>query len=173
MRAFWITTTIGSVLCLALGITATTSHRTAAELRRKNENLQSDLQASRTRADALVTEKQAGAQQLAAVITRHGELTTRIRELEAAEAEDMALSTSPANMKPYQAEAFLGRKSLGLVWIVPRNLRLETNSQRYVYEPVVCLDEKLRKFFEIHHTNIVERPVETPVYVNNSYYEDP
>jgi len=173
MRAFWITTLIGSVLCLALGSTAISSHRAAVELRHKNETLQSDLQAARTRADSLTTEKQETAQQLASVITRHGELTSRIRELEAAETEDMAQSTSPANLRPYQAEAYIGRKSIGLVWIVPRNLRLETNSQRYVYEPVVCLDEKLRKFFEVHHTNIVERTLETPVYVNNSYYEEP
>jgi hypothetical protein len=25
----------------------------------------------------------------------------------------------------------------------------------------------------VHHTNIVEQLVETPVYVNNNYYEDP
>jgi len=76
-------------------------------------------------------------------------------------------------MKPYQAEAFLGQRPLGLVWIVPRNLRMDTNSQRFVYEPVVCLDERLRSQFLLHHTNIVEREVDRPVYVNNSYYPAP
>ena len=62
MRAFWITLMIGSVLCLALGFAAISSHRTAADLRRANETLQSDLQAARTRADTLTTEKQEAAQ---------------------------------------------------------------------------------------------------------------
>jgi len=173
MKTVSIVVAICAILGLALGSkVVSSSHRTAAELRRNNQSLQSDLQNARARADALTAEKKETTQQLAAIVTRHGELTSRIRELEAAEMQDLALATSSAALKPYQAEAYLGRKSLGLVWIVPRNHRMDTNSQRYVYEPVVCLDEKLRKFFEVHHTNIVERVVETPVYVNDVYVQD-
>ena len=58
---------------------------------------------------------------------------------------------------------------LGPVWIVPRNLRMDTNAQRYVYEPVVVLDERYRGSFVTYQTNIVEREVAT-TYVDHNYY---
>jgi len=173
MKTTWIITVIGAVLGLAFGVTAIASLRTAAELRRTNQTLLDELHTVRGRAETLTAEKQEASRQLALVANRHGELTSRLAELEAAEAEESAMATSPAALKPYQAEAYLGKKPLGLVWIVPRNLRMDANSQRFVYEPVVCLDEKLRGQFTMHHTNIVEYEVERPVYVNNSYYQEP
>jgi len=173
MKTTWIMTAIGAVACLALGVAATASLRSAEVLRRANQALQGELQTARAHTDALAAEKQETARQLALVVNRHGELTSRIAELEAADAEESAMATSPAALKPYQAEAYLGRKPLGLVWIVPRNFRLDTNSQRFVYEPVVCLDEKLRSQFVVNYTNVVEREIERPVYVQDSYYQDP
>jgi hypothetical protein len=173
MKTTWIIKASGAVLGLALGITTIASLRSAAELRRANQILHKDLHTARAHAESLANEKQEAARQLALVVNRHSELTSRIAMLEASEIEETAMATSPAAMKPYQAEAYLGRKPLGLVWIVPRNLRMDTNSQRFVYEPVVCLDERLRSQFVVNYTNIVEREIERPVYVNNSYYEEP
>jgi len=173
MKTISIVIAASAILGLALGVKAVTSLRATADLRRSNQALQRDLQAARAQAGTLAAEKQETARQLALVVSRHSELTSRIAELEAAEAEEDAMATSPAALKPYRAEAYLGQKSLGLAWIVPRNLHLDTNSQRFVYEPVVCLDEKLRGHFTAHYTNVVEREIERPVYVNNSYYPEP
>jgi hypothetical protein len=163
----------GAILGIAICVAAISKHKEAARMHNANQALKQELATLRTRAETLAAEKQESARQLEVVMSRHGKLASRVAELEAAELEDSAQFTSPPSIKPYQAEAFLGRKGLGAVWIVPRNLRLDTNTQRYVYEPVVLLDERLRKFFEVHHTNIVEQVVETPVYVNNNYFPEP
>jgi hypothetical protein len=153
--------------------TAISVQRTNARLRGEVQTLRTDLEEARHRATILAGEKVNQETQLKTLAARHGDLTARISELEAAEAEKLAFSTSAAALKPYRAEAYLGRQSIGPVWIVPRNARLDSASQRYVYEPTVCLDDKLRRLFEVHHTNTVERTVEVPVYVNNNYYPEP
>lgn len=164
---------MGTTLALALSLAAVTQRIEAARLRNANQSLQREVNTLRTQAEALAAEKREYVRQLAALSDRHGELASRVAELEAADAADASFATSQVALKPYQAEAFLGRKPLGLVWIVPRNLRMDSNTQRLVYEPVVCLDEKLRGKFEVHHTNTIEQVVETPVYVNNNYFNEP
>jgi hypothetical protein len=174
MKTLWLLSlTAGSLLTIGLSVASVASHRRATQLRHANDSLQKELLELRTTTKALTAEKQEAVRQWDAVMNRHAELAARVTELESEAANSVPVATSAVSLKPYRAEAFLGKQPLGLVWIVPRNPRLDTNSQRYVYQPVVALDEKLRRFFEVHHTNIIEQLVEVPVNVSHNYYPEP
>lgn len=159
------------VVCIVGGtllVVGLFSHR---DLTRTNERLTQELATTKAHLNSLQAGQQSVAKQLADALGESQRLQARLAELEA-KSNEQDSAAAPQPVSPYQAAAYLGKKSLGLAWIIPRNSRLDTNLQRYVYEPVVLLDEKLRRQFEVHHTNIVERTVEVPTYVENNYYDD-
>ena len=111
MKTKWIipaVTTAG----LMLGVAVFAGFRSAAKFRRANETLQANLHAALAQVNSLHAEKQESARQLAAMIDRHGELNSRIQELEATGLGETASAAPPAEVKPYQVEAYLGRGEL-------------------------------------------------------------
>ena len=142
-------------------------------LRQSNQKMDSALRAAQAATDTLLAEKQEMARQLSVFRELTETLQSRIVDHETAAASEMESQGKMPVVAPYQAQAYLGKTSLGWVWIIPHNLRKDTNTQRYVYEPVVWLDEGLRKQFVTHHTNIVEREVESRTYANTAYYPEP
>ena len=161
------------VLCVASSVLFIEAFQSKRGLREANQKMKADLQAAQTTADTLLAEKQEMARQLAVFQELAESLQSRIADLETAKATDAEAAGKTPVVTPYQALAYLGKTPLGRVWIVPQNLRKDANTQRYVYEPVVWLDEGLRKQFVTHHTNVVEREVETQTYLNTTYYPDP
>ena len=161
------------VLCVASGAVLIGAFHSQRDLREANRKMGANLRTAQTTTDVLLAEKQEMAQQLSAFRELTENLQSRVTDHETASALEAESQGKAPVVAPYQAQAYLGQKPLGWVWIVPQNLRKDTNTQRYVYEPVVWLDEGLRKQFVTHHTNVVEREVESRTYVNNAYYSDP
>jgi hypothetical protein len=159
------------VLCVASAVVLVAG-RSTRDLQDANQRLQRELNAAEARLEVLQAEKTETANQLALAHGETEEFKARMAEIEAAKTTEAESEAGAPVVAPYQAQAFLGQKPLGRVWIIPQNLRKDTNSQRYVYEPVVWMDESLRKQFVTHHTNVVEREVESRTYVN-SYYPQP
>jgi hypothetical protein len=161
------------LLCVAGSAGLIGAFHSYRDLRDANRKMETDLRASQTTTDTLLAEKQEMARQLSVLRELTESLQSRIADNETAGVSEAASEGKIPVVSPYQAQAYLGKKSLGWVWIIPQNLRKDTNTQRYVYEPVVWLDEGFRKQFVTHHTNVVEREVESRNYVNTAYYPEP
>jgi len=159
------------VVCAALGAVLFGQFQSNRSLREANEEMRNALRAAQSAAEALSAGHQEVLAQMAQAQSRSEELAARIAQFEMA--GTTAATGSAPDLAPYQANAFLGRDWLGTAWIIPRNVRLDTNTQRYVYEPVVWLDERLRDSFVKHHTNVVEREIETQTTYNTTYYPTP
>ena len=157
--------TVCAIMVIVGGIALVGTHRSNRTLENENRRLAGELGVAEVTAAALRAEKQQSSERLTAAQELSTSLLTKLAETEAANPK----STVAPEVKPYQATAYLGQTVLGPVWIVPRNLRMDTNAQRYVYEPVVVVDERYRGSFVTHHTNIVEREV-AKTYVDHNYY---
>jgi hypothetical protein len=162
-----------AVACVAAGVVLIGTLHAKRELREANLKMKAELSDAQTKADTLLAEKQEIARQLGVFRELAESLQSRIADLETANAAEAEAAGKMPVVTPYQAQAYLGKSPLGWVWIIPQNLRKDTNTQRYVYEPVVWLDEGFRKQFVTHHTNVVEREVETRNYINTTYYPEP
>jgi hypothetical protein len=161
------------LLCVAGSAGLIGAFHSQRDLREANRKMEADLRAAQTTTDTLLAEKQEMARQLSVFQELTESLQSRIVDQETARGSEMESQRKVPAVSPYQAQAYLGKTSLGWVWIIPHNLRKDTNTQRYVYEPVVWLDEGLRKQFVTHHTNVVEREVEPRTYANTAYYPEP
>lgn len=157
--------TVFPIVIIAGGIALVGMHRSNRTLENSNRRLAGELGVAEAAAAALCAEKKQNSERLTAAQEFSTSLLTKLAE---AEAENPKTPVAP-EVKPYQATAYLGQALLGPVWIVPRNLRMDTNAQRYVYEPVVVLDERYRGSFVTYQTNIVEREV-AKTYVDHNYY---
>jgi len=161
------------VLFLASGVTFIATFQSKRNLRVTNQELEARLRVGQAKSEALIAETE----KMASQIQKYQELTenlqSQVTDLSTGNSDQSAPEGKPPAVAPYQAQAYLGKKPIGWVWIVPQNLRMDTNAQRYVYEPIVWMDESLRKQFVTHHTNIVEREVETVNYVTPTYYSEP
>lgn len=164
-------------ICLAAvlvggGIAWTTEVRVNRDLRETNQRLEAELRAVQEDSRMLRDAKEKVARQLATAQATSEELNTRLAELNSAN-DSVVQPESVPRFNPFPAPAYLGQKHLGQAWIIPRNIRKDPKTQGYVYEPIIWLDENLRKGFVTHHTNIVEREVESRTYVNNIQYPQP
>lgn len=160
-----------AVACVAGSLGLAAGLHVNRGVREANRKLAAELREAQSRMDALQAEKRETARQLALARESAESLQNHMAEMEAA--KKVESEAPPPVASPYQAQAYLGQESLGWAWIVPRNYRKDTNTQRYVYEPVIWLDESMRKNFVVHHTNVVERDIETHTYFNNTYYPQP
>lgn len=169
-----VTISIGclAIIGLAASVSLWVEVRSNRDLRTAHQKLEKELRATQKTIESLRAENTEVAKRLVQAQETSQSLQTRISETEAAGSKDAESPAAPPVVAPYHVPAYLGRTYLGQAWIIPRNFRLDTNSQRYVYEPVVWLDESFRNRFVVYHTNVVERAVE-PTYVNNSYYPQP
>jgi len=161
------------VLCVASGVLFIETLQSKRALRAAGQKMEAELSAAQSKASSLLTEKQEMETQLQVFRELTETLQSRITDLSTGNSGESASDGKPPVVAPYQAQAYLGKTPIGWVWIIPQNLRMDTNAQRYVYDPVVWLDEGMRKQFVTHHTNIVEREVETQNYVNTTYYPEP
>ncbi len=165
-----------SVVGAAVLINAHLSNRALRDVNRK---LEADLQVAQKLADALRSEKQGTEAQLAGVQDSVQKLEAQLAEYDSARAKEAAEAAVPPAATPYQVPAYLGQTFLGQAWVIPRNVRMDTNTQRYVCEPVIVLNENFRNSFTTFHTNIVEREVPTTYVENNNiaqpayYYSAP
>lgn len=141
------------------------------DLREANQKLQADLEAAQLKSEGLASDNQALSARLEQLQSLTQELKTRMDEMETSK-PDAELET-PSAPAPFLVPAYLGQKWLGQAWFVARNPRKDPNTQRYVYEPVILLDESLRAGFVTHHTNVVEREVERQTYNSIAYYPQP
>lgn len=157
--------TVFAIVIIAGSSALLGTHRSHRTLENENRRLAGELGAAEAAAAALRAEQHQSAERLTAAQELSTSLLTQLAETEAANPK----SPVAPEVKPYQATAYLGQAVLGPVWIVPRNLRMDTNAQRYVYEPVVVLDERYRGSFVTYQTNIVEREV-AKTYVDHNYY---
>src|SRR5688572_23842986 len=161
------------VLCVASSAVLIGAFNSQRDLREANRKMGANLRTAQTTTDTLLAEKQEMARQLSVYRELAENLQSRVTDHETASALEAESQEKVPVAAPYQAQAYLGQKPIGWVWIIPQNLRKDTNTQRYVYEPVVWLDEGMRKQFVTHHTNVVEREVESRTYVNTAYYPEP
>lgn len=157
------------VLCIAGSAALIGTIHSKRDLREAKQK----IHASERQADALLAEKEELARQLNVSQELNETLQSRVAELEKSNVEDSDSEVGIPVVAPFQAQAYLGKTPIGWVWIIPQNLRMDTNAQRYVYDPVVWLDEGMRKQFVTHHTNFVEREVQAQDYVNTAYYPEP
>lgn len=144
------------------------AHRSNQALRTANQQLERELRTAQAKADASRTENEESAKQLKLLRDALDILQSRISEMDAANTQEAAVAANPPEVKPYQAPAYVGRELLGSAWVIPRNVRMDTNTQRYVYETVIALDESLRGRFVTYFTNVIERAIPTTL-VDNYY----
>lgn len=129
-----------------------------------NANLRTELEAARLALDTAAAESQSTTERLARLETTAAGLES---ELEAVKASAKAAEeTLP---RPYRVRAFLGKDSLGEAWMIPQNIKRDPDSGRYVFEPVLLLDESSRSRFTVHHTNVVQTEVLTTDYTPYYY----
>jgi len=161
------------ILCVASGIVFIEAFQSKRNLRAAGQKMEAELRVAQAKASSVVAEKQEMERQLQVFRELTENLQSQITDLPTGNSSEPVSAGKPPVVAPYQAQAYLGKTPIGWVWIIPQNLRMDTNAQRYVYEPVVWLDEGFRKQFVTHHTNIVEREVEPRTYVNTAYYPEP
>jgi len=158
---------------VASGVLFSEALQSKRKLRQAEQKMAADLRAAQSKADTLDEEKLEMARKLQVFQELTENLQSQITDFARGNSGGATSDGKPPVVAPYQAQAYLGKTPLGWVWIIPQNLRMDTNAQRYVYDPIVWLDEGFRKQFVTHHTNIVEREVETQNYVNTAYYPEP
>ncbi len=146
------------VVLVALGMVSVHSQRTnsqlmervIADLTARSTQLESEIQLLRDQPDRRAPEAGAPDQ-----LTLTNAVDTPVK---------------PAMPQPFQARAFVGKDFIGMAWVVPSNIKENTETGEYQFEPVIWIDEKSRKTFT--QTNVVEREVVR----NNSYtqvYQQP
>lgn len=167
-----ISTACLAIIGLAASVGLVVESRANRDLRAASRKLETELRVAQKTLDALHAKNQEIAKQLAQSQDASASLQKRIGEIETDGAKNSDVPAALPVVAPYQVPAYLGQTYLGPAWVIPRNFRMDTNAQRYVYEPVIWLDENLRNNFVVQHTNVVEREVET-TYVHNSYYPQP
>ena len=136
------------------------------QLTADNAHLSQELVQSREAVTTLTDEKASISETLVSLQAMETELRERVDSLEA-EAKTAA-DTTP---RPYRVRAFVGQANVGQAWIVPHNVTRDPESCRYLFEPVLVIDESAKKHFTEHHTNVVEREVyTTEIYENYNRY---
>ncbi|MCW5553756.1 MAG: hypothetical protein KIS67_16560 [Verrucomicrobiae bacterium] len=161
-----------TALLVAVGVVWTSEVRANRDLRETNLRLEAELHAAQEESRTLRAEHEAVSTQLAVAQETAAELQSQLAGQDSPDDSEVQLETAPL-FNPFPAQAYLGQRHLGQAWIIPRNIRKDPKTQSYVYEPVIWLDENLRKGFVTHHTNIVEREVESRTYVNTIQYPQP
>jgi hypothetical protein len=109
-------------------------------------------------------EKAGISEKLTALEQMESELRERVDSLEAS-----ANALTEVTPRPYRVRAFVGQDNVGQAWIVPHNVTRDTESGRYLFEPVLVIDESSKKYFTEHHTNVVEREVYTTQVYQDGY----
>jgi len=169
MKTAVIILSAGLIIISVVGATVFVgSHRSNRALREANRKLEAELEVAQKLADALRSEKQDTTVQLTGAQDSLQTLQAQIAEYEDAKAKEAAAAAVPPTANPYQVPAYLGQTYLGQAWVVPRNVRMDTNTQRYVCEPVIVLNESFRNSFTTFYTNIVEREIPTTYVENNN-----
>jgi hypothetical protein len=162
----------GSLAILATlgGVALNRTHRSNRDLRATNQEIQSEAQVNKALAATLRSERDQLREQVDALKSVISKPQSPASPAGSKAADpDKPASEPVAAPSAYPVPVYVGKSLLGQGWVVPQNLRMNTNTQRYAYDPVVMIDEKFRKAFAYYVTNIVEREVQT--YVDNNYYQ--
>lgn len=136
-------------------------HRQNQTLAAVNEQLQEELATSSAAVEGLSQERELNHEIMTALEETASELNKRVESLESS-----AAAAQEALPKPYPVQAYIGREKVGQAWIIPHNIKRNKESGRYVFEPVLWLDESAKDHFTVHHTNVVEREVHTTQYAS-------
>jgi hypothetical protein len=162
----------GSLAILATvgGAALNRTHRSNRDLRATNREIQSETQMNKALAESLRLERDQLREQVDALKSVISKPQAPASQAGSKAADpDKTASEPVAAPSAYPVPVYVGKSLLGQGWVVPQNLRMNTNTQRYAYDPVVMIDEKFRRTFAYYVTNIVEREVQT--YVDNNYYQ--
>ncbi|HVR35986.1 MAG TPA: hypothetical protein VMS21_09060 [Methylomirabilota bacterium] len=135
------------------------------ELQAELRTLRAELRESREQREQLDESRRLMEERLAAMRDEMRMRGEAAEQAEESEAGRQAEARPPVSPKPYQVPVYLGREFLGHGWVVPSNFTEDSQTGRVGYQPVLHLDEKMRKSFVVHETNVVEREV----YRNQSY----
>ena len=139
-------------------------------LRAENRNLWAGLQQTNVKLQALAAENAAASDKLSAKESEVDELQGKLA-VKDEPAKDPKAGTAPP--LAYQVRAYLGREFLGMVWIVPSKIAKDPETGAFTSEPVVVLNEGLKKAFTELRTNVVEREVPVSSSVSYNYYPNP
>lgn len=160
MKAFLtLLTSCLALVTVGIVVLLTWQSRVNRQLVGANSQLSRELRQSQDTVATLTGEKTGISDKLAALELREKELRDRVDSLEAA---------TEAPPRPYRVRAFVGRENIGAAWMVPVNVTRDTQSGRYLFEPVLVIDESARDHFTAYRTNVVEREVYT-----TEVYQDP
>ena len=139
------------------------------ELRREIRTLHTDLHQARVDASQLREETTDATERLAAKQSDLLELEkelTRPKASDAKASDAAAASTAP---RAQRVRTYLGNQYIGMSWLVPSAVSKEPESGQISYEPVLVLDESLRRNLAVDKTNAVEREVSHETTVNYNY----
>ena len=136
-------------------------------LRRELRTVRTDLDRARIEVSQVRRDTTEASERLAAKQNELQELEKEFSRLKVAKASDEA--SASAAPRAYRLRAYLGNQYLGMAWMVPSVRPKAAESGQWAYEPVVVLDESLKRNFVVHKTNLVEREVSRETTVNYNY----
>ena len=139
------------------------------ELRREVRTLRMDLQQARADVSQLHAEATDAAAQMAAKHDRLQQLEEEVARPKAADVKAPDEAGAAAAPRAYRVRTYLGKQYLGMGWLVPSVLPKNGESGKVAYEPVLVLDESLKRNFVVHQTNVVEREGSRETTINYNY----
>jgi len=161
MKAFLtLMTSCLALVTVGIVVLLTWQSRVNRQLVGDNSQLSRELRQSQDTVATLTAEKTGISDKLAALEHREKELRDRVDSLEEA---------TEAPPRPYRVRTFVGRENIGEAWMVPVNVTRDTQSGRYLFEPVLVIDESARDHFTAYRTNVVEREVYTTEVYQDGY----
>jgi hypothetical protein len=158
------------ILFTALAVILLVELKDNRDLRAENRNLWTDLQQTHGKMQALSSEKSEASDKLSAKESEVDELQGKLAAKDEP-TKDLKAETAPP--RAYQVRAFLGREFLGMAWVVPSKIAKDPKTGAFTSEPVVVLNEGLKKAFTELRTNVVEREVPVNSSVSYNYYPYP
>ena len=126
-----------------------------------------ELQSQVSEMNAYLKESQQEMRKLSEEAARARQEAARQTETRTAASTNAAPSFAPP--QPIQVRTYLGGEYLGLSWLQPGNLRNHPETGQLIYEPVVRLNENIRRAFTVTKTNVVDRPVSQNATINYNY----
>jgi len=145
-----------SLLCAAVVALLLLQQSQARQLADANTLLTRELAHYHAKASTLVERETELSRRVTDLTVKERDLRGHLEQL-----EQEAKTAAEATPRPYRVRAFLGQEAVGGAWIIPHNVTRDPVSGRFVYEPLLLIDESARDHFTVNHTSVVERTVNT------------
>jgi hypothetical protein len=159
-----------TLLSSALVLVVMVSLQDNRELRRELGAVRAELQGARTEVGQLRDETSDATERLAAKESRLETLENELAKAKAADAGPTGeAGATPAVPRAHKVRAYVGTQYLGLAWLVPSPRPRAPETGQVSYEPIIVLDESLKRNLVVHQTNVVERAVPWETTINYNY----